>query len=137
MNFADKFKDIFQEFACRLFGYDRLLPSNTGVEGGEVANKLARKWGYLVKGIPRNAAVTVFCHNNFWGRTLAAISSSNDSLATQDHGPLLPGFKSVPFSDLPSLSEALGPDSMSFVLNLGWKINLCFHFDTSHTITTE
>ena len=63
-----------------------------GVEGGETANKLARKWGYLVKGIPENAAVTVFCTNNFWGRTLAAISSSNDPLATQDYGPLLPGY---------------------------------------------
>ena len=66
----------------------------TGVEGGEVAVKLARKWGYLVKGIPENAAVTVFCRGNFWGRTLAAISSSNDPLATQDYGPLLPGYTS-------------------------------------------
>ena len=62
-----------------------------GVEGGEVANKLARKWGYLVKGIRDNAAVTVFCRDNFWGRTLAAISSSNDPVATRDYGPLLPG----------------------------------------------
>ena len=62
-----------------------------GVEGGETANKLARKWGYLVKGIPENAAVTVFCTNNFWGRTLAAVSSSNDDVATRDFGPFLPG----------------------------------------------
>ena len=66
-----------------------------GVEGGEVAVKLARKWGYLVKGIPEDAAVTVFCHNNFWGRTLAAVSSSNDPLATQDYGPLLPGYHHI------------------------------------------
>ena len=64
------------------------------MEGGETANKLARKWGYLVKGIEANAAVTVFCTNNFWGRTLAAVSSSSDDVATKDFGPFLPGLVS-------------------------------------------
>jgi len=106
----------YEEYACKLFGYDRLLPMNTGVEGGETANKLARKWGYLVKGIPENAAVTVFCTNNFWGRTLAAVSSSNDDAATKDFGPYLPGFKSVPFNDLGALAEALSdPNVCAFM----------------------
>jgi ornithine--oxo-acid transaminase len=63
----------------------------SGVEAGETANKLARKWGYQVKGIPENEAVTVFCKNNFWGRTLAAISSSDDDVARKDFGPFLNG----------------------------------------------
>ncbi len=82
----------YAEYACGLFGFQRLLPMNTGVEGGETANKLARKWGYLVKGIPQDQAVTVFCKNNFWGRTLAAVSVSNDAVATSDYGPFLPGY---------------------------------------------
>ena len=62
-----------------------------GVEGGETANKLARKWAYQVKGIPENQARIVFCENNFWGRTLAAVSSSTDPVASKDFGPYMPG----------------------------------------------
>lgn len=66
----------YAEFITRLFGYDRVLPMNTGVEAGESAVKLARKWAYEVKGIPDGAAKVVFAHGNFWGRTIAAVSSS-------------------------------------------------------------
>lgn len=61
------------------------------MEGGETANKLARKWGYQVKGIPENKARTIFCTNNFWGRTIGAVSSSTDQVASKDFGPFLPG----------------------------------------------
>lgn len=68
-----------------------LAISFPGVEGGETANKLARKWGYLVKGIPENEARIIFCRDNFWGRTLAAISSSTDPSSYKDFGPFMPG----------------------------------------------
>eukprot|EP01083_Nonionella_stella_P110938 325021_1 len=68
----------YSQYITDFFGYDRVLPMNTGVEGGETAIKLARRWGYDVKGIPKNQATVLFAEDNFWGRTLAAISSSND-----------------------------------------------------------
>merc|ERR1711971_677379 len=95
----------FEEFACKMFGYDRLLAMNTGVEGGETALKLARKWGYKVKGIPANQAKIIFAENNFWGRTLAAVSSSSDPSAYNDYGPFMPGFVSVPYNNLAALDE--------------------------------
>ena len=73
-----------------IFIIARLLPMNTGVEGGETANKLARKWAYKVKGVPQNKAKTVYAKNNFWGRTLAAVSSSTDPSAYSDYGPFMP-----------------------------------------------
>lgn len=107
----------FEEFACRMFGYDRLLAMNTGVEGGETANKLARKWGYKVKGIPTDQARTVFAKDNFWGRTLAAVSSSNDPAAYQDYGPFLPGFVSVEYNDLAALEVELAhPHTAAFMV---------------------
>jgi ornithine--oxo-acid transaminase len=94
----------YSEYITRYFvDYDRVLPMNTGVEGGETAVKLARRWGYAVKGIPSNEATIVFANQNFWGRTLAAISSSNDPTAFRGFGPYMPGFVSVPFNDLGSL----------------------------------
>jgi ornithine--oxo-acid transaminase len=80
---------------------------NTGVEGGETANKLARKWGYLKKGIKENKAKIIFANGNFWGRTLAAISSSDDPLCYKEFGPFMPGYELVPYNDLVSLEEAL------------------------------
>ena len=71
----------YEKFMCDLFGYDKVLPMNTGVEGGETANKLARKWGYMKKGIEENKARIIFANGNFWGRTLAAISSSDDPVS--------------------------------------------------------
>jgi ornithine--oxo-acid transaminase len=83
---------------------------NTGVEGGETAVKLARKWGYQVKGIPHNKARVLFANNNFWGRTLAAISSSNDPTAFHGFGPYMPGFFNVPFDDLDTLEAEFERD---------------------------
>lgn len=93
----------YEEYITKLFGYDKVLPMNTGVEGGESACKLARKWGYTVKGIPENKAKIVFAENNFWGRTLAACSSSTDPDCYEGFGPFMPGFEIVPYNDLAAL----------------------------------
>jgi ornithine--oxo-acid transaminase len=80
---------------------------NTGVEGGETAIKLARRWGYTIKGIAENEAKIIFADGNFWGRTLAAISSSTDPSSYKGFGPFMPGFGLVPYNDLVSLEKAL------------------------------
>ena len=80
---------------------------NTGVEGGETANKLARKWGYIKKGIPENKARIIFAKGNFWGRTLAAISSSDDPVSYDGFGPFMPGYDLIPYNDLNALEEEL------------------------------
>ncbi len=97
----------YEKYVTNLFGYDKILPMNTGVEGGETALKLCRKWGYKVKGIPENKAKILFAENNFWGRTLAAVSSSTDPSAFNDYGPYLPGFEIVKYNDLEALEKAL------------------------------
>ncbi|MBM3437508.1 MAG: ornithine--oxo-acid transaminase [Bacteroidetes bacterium] len=97
----------FEKYITELLGFDRVLPMNTGVEGGETAIKLARKWGYTVKGIPKNQAKIVFASGNFWGRTIAAISSSQDPDSYGDFGPFVPGFEVVPFNDLVALDKVL------------------------------
>lgn len=93
----------YEEFISKLFGYDRVLPMNTGVEGVETAIKLVRKWAYLNKGIAENEAKIVFASKNFHGRTLAAISASTDLGSTQHFGPFVPGFVIVPYNDLSTL----------------------------------
>ena len=95
----------FEEFITKLFGYDKVLPMNTGVEGGETANKLARKWGYMKKGIPENKAKIIFANGNFWGRTLAAISSSDDPSSYKGFGPYMPGYHLIPYNDLNALEQ--------------------------------
>ncbi|XP_067001325.2 ornithine aminotransferase, mitochondrial [Anabrus simplex] len=97
----------YEEYMTKLFGYDKLLPMNTGVEGGETACKLARKWGYAKKQIPKNQAKIVFVDGNFWGRTLSAISSSTDPSSYDGFGPFMPGFVIIPYNDLKALEEAL------------------------------
>ena len=97
----------YEKFITELFGYDKVLPMNTGVEGGETALKLCRKWAYKVKGITENKAKILFAENNFWGRTLAAVSSSTDPSAYSDYGPYLPGFEIVKYNDLTALEAAL------------------------------
>ncbi|MCU0447662.1 MAG: ornithine--oxo-acid transaminase [Microscillaceae bacterium] len=97
----------YEKYITEYFGYDRVLPMNTGVEGGETALKLCRKWAYTVKGIPHNQAKIIFAANNFWGRTLAAISSSTDPNASKDFGPYMPGYQVIPYNDLAALAEAL------------------------------
>jgi len=100
----------FVEFMTSYFGYDRILPMNTGVEGGETAIKLARKWAYEVKGVPTNKARVLFAGNNFWGRTLAAISSSSDPTAFTGFGPYMPGFSNIPYNNLNALEEEFKKD---------------------------
>ena len=90
---------------------------NTGVEGGETANKLARKWGYLKKGIPNNKARIIFAKGNFWGRTLAAISSSDDPSSYEGFGPYMPGYDLIPYDDLESLERELkDPNVAAFMV---------------------
>ena len=107
----------YEKYICELFGYDKVLPMNTGVEGGETANKLARKWGYLKKQIPENKARIIFANGNFWGRTLAAISSSDDPLSYKDFGPYMPGYDLIPYNDLNALEKELkDPNVAAFMV---------------------
>jgi ornithine--oxo-acid transaminase len=95
----------YEKFITNYFGFDKVLPMNTGVEGGETAIKLARRWGYDVKGIAENQAEVIFVSGNFWGRTMAAISSSSDPSSYKGFGPFMPGFKLIPYNDLHILEE--------------------------------
>ena len=97
----------YEKYITEYFGYDKVLPMNTGVEGGETAIKLARRWGYNVKGIPENQAKVIFAEGNFWGRTLAAISSSTDPSSFKGFGPYMPGFGLVPYNNLTALETVL------------------------------
>ncbi len=107
----------YERFITELFGYDKVLPMNTGVEGGETANKLARKWGYMKKGIPENQAKIIFAKGNFWGRTLAAISSSDDPVSYEGFGPFMPGYELINYNDLDALAEALkDPNVAAFMV---------------------
>lgn len=107
----------YEKFVTELFGYDKVLPMNTGVEGGESAVKLARRWGYQKKGIPENKARVVFCKENFWGRTLGAISSSTDPDCYTHFGPYMPGFDLVDYDDISALETALeDPNVAAFML---------------------
>ncbi len=95
----------YEKFITQYFGYDKVLPMNTGVEGGETAIKLARRWGYTIKGIAENKAEIIFVEGNFWGRTMAAISSSNDPSSYAGFGPFMPGFSLIPYNDLEALEN--------------------------------
>ena len=97
----------YEKYITVYFGYDKVLPMNTGVEAGETAVKLARRWGYKIKGIADNQAKIIFAEGNFWGRTLAAISSSTDASSYEKFGPFMPGFEIVAYNDLPALENAL------------------------------
>lgn len=107
----------YEKYITEYFGYDKVLPMNTGVEGGETAIKLARRWGYAVKGIPENQAKVIFAEGNFWGRTLAAISSSTDPSSFKGFGPYMPGFGLVPYNDLAALENVLkDPNVAAFMV---------------------
>jgi ornithine--oxo-acid transaminase len=97
----------YAKFITAFFGYEKVLPMNTGVEAVETAIKLCRKWAYEIKGIPSNKATIVVCEGNFHGRTTGVISFSNDSLATKNFGPYLPGFTIIPYNDEEALKKAL------------------------------
>ena len=96
----------YEAYITNYFGYDKVLPMNTGVEGGETAIKLARRWGYTVKGIEKNKAKIIFVEGNFWGRTMAAISSSTDPSSYDNFGPFMPGFEVVPYNNIDELEIA-------------------------------
>lgn len=107
----------YEEYITQYFGYGRVLPMNTGVEGGETAIKLCRRWGYAVKGIAENKAKVIFATGNFWGRTLGAISSSTDESSKKQFGPFMPGYVIVPYNDLRELEKALeDPDVAGFMV---------------------
>ena len=97
----------YEKFATELFGFDKLLPMNTGAEAVETALKLARKWGYEVKGIPENKAQIIVCENNFHGRTTTIISFSNDPVARKNFGPYTQGFIKIEYDNLQALEEVL------------------------------
>ena len=107
----------YEKYIACLFGYDKVLPMNTGVEGGETANKLARKWGYMKKNIPENKARIIFAKGNFWGRTLAAISSSDDPVSYTGFGPYMPGYDLIAYNDLDALEKELkDPNVCAFMV---------------------
>jgi len=104
------YNDLLGEYAAyitALFGYDKVLPMNTGVEAVETALKLARRWGYEVKGIAANKVKIIVCARNFHGRTLNVVSFSTDPVATKGFGPFMPGYTIIDFNDLPALQQAL------------------------------
>lgn len=106
----------YEKFMSEFFGYDKVLPMNTGVEGVETALKLCRKWAYEVKKVPENQAKIVFVEGNFHGRTLAIISSSTDPSSTTGFGPYMPGYTIIPYNDLDALAEVLkDPNVAGFI----------------------
>jgi ornithine--oxo-acid transaminase len=98
---------VYEKFVTGYFGYQRVLPMNTGAEGDETALKLTRKWAYKVKGVPENQAKIICCENNFHGRTISVVSMSTDPQARNDFGPFTPGFVIIPYNDLKVLEKAL------------------------------
>lgn len=103
----------YEKNITELFGFDKVLPMNSGAEAVETAVKLARKWSYEVKGISENTAKIVVCENNFHGRTTTIVSFSNDPDANKNYGPFTPGFIKIPYNDLKALEETLASDSAS------------------------
>lgn len=106
----------FEEYACKLFGYDKLLPMNSGVEAGETSNKLARKWAYSVKGVPANKARIIFVAGNFWGRTLAAISTSDDPSSYKGFGPFMPGYTVVPYNNIEAIEKEFQDPNVAAIM---------------------
>lgn len=108
---------LAEQALAQRFGYDKVLFMNTGVEAGESAIKLARKWAYEVKGVPANQADIIVAEGNFWGRTIAAVSSSTDPSSFQNFGPFTPGFTKIPYEDLETLEIALAnPNVAAFMV---------------------
>ena len=97
----------YEKFATEFFGYDKLLPMNSGAEAVETALKLARRWGYKVKGIPENEALIVVCNGNFHGRTITIVTMSSDPDSYSQYGPFTPGFIQIPYDDTAALEKVL------------------------------
>jgi ornithine--oxo-acid transaminase len=107
----------YEKFITDFFGYDKVLPMNTGAEGVETAMKLARKWGYKVKGVKDNQAKIIFARDNFHGRTISVISASNDTESTSHYGPFTPGILTVPYNDADALAKQLDDnDVVAFIV---------------------
>jgi ornithine--oxo-acid transaminase len=107
----------YEKFMTEYFGYDRMLPMNTGVEAGETALKLCRKWGYQKKKIAENKAKIIFAEGNFWGRSIAAVSSSTDPVTYREFGPYTPGFEVIPYNNLEALEKACqDPNAAGFMV---------------------
>ncbi len=107
----------YEKYITEYFGYDKVLPMNSGAEGDETALKLARRWGYDVKGVPENQAKIIVCEGNFHGRTITIISMSTDPDSFGGFGPYTPGFEIVPYNDLPALEKALeDPNVVAFLV---------------------
>jgi ornithine--oxo-acid transaminase len=107
----------YEEYITKLFGYDKILPMNSGAEADETALKLCRKWAYKKKGIKPDMAKIICCEGNFHGRTITIISMSTDPDARNHYGPFTPGFKLIPYNDLPALEETLkDPDVAGFLV---------------------
>ncbi len=107
---------VYEKFVTEYFGFDKVLPMNTGAEAVETAIKISRKWGYEKKGIPANKAKIVVCENNFHGRTVTIISASNDTIATEGFGPFTPGLISIPYNDISSLENILSDSNVAAFL---------------------
>jgi ornithine--oxo-acid transaminase len=103
----------YEQFITEYFGYDKVLPMNTGAEAVETAIKIARKWAYDVKGVPANAAKIITCSENFHGRTTTIVSFSTDNDATGGFGPYTPGFEVIPYNDLDALREAVSDPNVA------------------------
>ncbi|KHJ98318.1 aminotransferase, class III [Oesophagostomum dentatum] len=107
----------YEEFLTKRFKYDKVLPMNTGVEACESAVKLARRWAYDKKKVPENKAKVVFAENNFWGRSIAAVSASTDPESYGGFGPFVPLFEKIPFNDLSALEKAVSdPNTAAFMV---------------------
>lgn len=106
----------YAEYITKFFGYDKVLPMNSGVEGVETAIKIARKWSYEKKGIPENQAKIITVEGNFHGRTLNVVSFSTDSTSTEGFGPFMPGYLSIPYNDLSALENALKEEHVAAFL---------------------
>ncbi len=107
----------YEKYITEYFGYDKVLPMNTGVEGDETALKLARRWAYDVKGVPENKAKLVFAKGNFMGRTLAVISASTDPSSYKGFGPFMPGYELVDYNNLDALEQSIkDPNTAAFVV---------------------
>ena len=107
----------WEELMAHQFGYDKMLPMNSGAEADETALKLTRKWGYKVKGIPKNKARIIVCNGNFHGRTITIVSMSSDPDSYNDYGPFTPGFVNIPYNDIEALeTELMDPDTAGFLV---------------------
>jgi ornithine--oxo-acid transaminase len=103
----------YEEYITKYFGYDKVLPMNTGAEADETALKLCRKWAYLKKGVKENQAKIIICEGNFHGRTITIVSMSTDPDARKDYGPFTPGFITIPYNDIPALEKALSDNDVA------------------------